>query len=408
MKSVAVVSSLVGGLLACAGCGQSPSAPANTVPVVVNGGPPNVGYVNGLFTTIRVCVPSTTDCQTIDYVLVDTGSIGLRILSSAAGGELSLPLLQQVDSDGNPVVECNAFVTSYTWGPVRLADLTMGGERVHSMAVQVVGDPAFPDVPTSCSASGGASADTLEDLGANAILGVGPYPQDCGGPCADSVTAANTDNPGNVYYACPPTGCQAIALSVAAQVENPVSLLPTDNNGVIIDLPGVPAAGAPSVAGSLVFGIGTEANNSLGNATVLPLDPSTLSLTTVYLGKAYAMSLVDSGSNAMYFLDSATTSLASCTNQETEGFYCPDTAAAVVFTAIQEGIDGATSAVSFSVADADALYANASNFAFDDVAGPSSGGEYFDWGLPFFYGRRVFSAIEGAAAPGGPTPYVAY
>jgi hypothetical protein len=32
----------------------------------------------------------------------------------------------------------------------------------------------------------------------------------------------------------------------------------------------------------------------------------------------------------------------------------------------------------------------------------------FDFGLPFFFGRSVFTAIEGASTPGGTGPYVAF
>ena len=32
----------------------------------------------------------------------------------------------------------------------------------------------------------------------------------------------------------------------------------------------------------------------------------------------------------------------------------------------------------------------------------------FDWGLPFFYGRRVAYAIEGAATSVGTGPYIAF
>ena len=70
-----------------------PAAGNNVQPVVVDGGPTGLGpndYVNGIFTTVKVCAPdSTTNCQTIDHVLVDTGSVGLRLLSTAGGGGLS-------------------------------------------------------------------------------------------------------------------------------------------------------------------------------------------------------------------------------------------------------------------------------------------------------------------------------
>ena len=52
----------------------------NVQPITVNAGPAN-NYANGLFTSVTICVPaSTVSCQTIDGVLVDTGSSGLRVL----------------------------------------------------------------------------------------------------------------------------------------------------------------------------------------------------------------------------------------------------------------------------------------------------------------------------------------
>jgi hypothetical protein len=390
---------------ACGGGGSAGSVPSNGVAVAVNSGP-TVGYVNALLTSITVCVPGTTDCQKIDSVLVDTGSMGLRVLSSGAGGELSLALPLQTDSSGSPIAECNAFVDSYTWGPLRLADITMGDEKAHSVPIQVIGDPSFGAIPTSCSAIGGPSADTLESLGAYAILGVGPFPQDCGEGCAEAPNAANTENPGNVYYACPSAGCQPTAVPVAAQVQNPVSMLPVDNNGVMIDLSSVSAGGATTATGTLVFGIGTQPNNGLGGATVLPIDPGTLTFTTTYSGQSYPMSFIDSGSNAIYFLDSTATDLPACTNSLYNSYYCPDDS--VSFTATNQGTNGATSTVSFAVANAGTLFANQNNLAFADLAGPSGSSEYFDWGLGFFYGRKVFTAIEGAVAPGGQSPYFAY
>ena len=55
-----------------------------------------------------------------------------------------------------------------------------------------------------------------------------------------------------------------------------------------------------------------------------------------------------------------------------------------------------------------ALFTDETNACFADLAGPGAGSDYFDWGLPFFYGRGVFYAIEGASVEGGQTPFVAY
>jgi hypothetical protein len=48
--------------------------------------------------------------------------------------------------------------------------------------------------------------------------------------------------------------------------------------------------------------------------------------------------------------------------------------------------------------------------AFDNVAAPQGAGatQSFDFGLPFFYGRNVFVAIEGKTTTGGVGPYVAF
>src|SRR5208337_1949151 len=76
----------------------------NVQPIVVDAGPPGVGTVNEAFVTVTVCLPNTSTCQNIDHVLVDTGSSGLRLLSSAGGGELNPSLLpNEPDSKGNPL-----------------------------------------------------------------------------------------------------------------------------------------------------------------------------------------------------------------------------------------------------------------------------------------------------------------
>jgi hypothetical protein len=62
--------------------------------------------------------------------------------------------------------------------------------------------------------------------------------------------------------------------------------------------------------------------------------------------------------------------------------------------------------VSFDVENAQTLFANDEAFAYDDLGGP--GPNMFDWGLPFFFGRRVLIAIEGQSTPAGPGPYLAY
>jgi hypothetical protein len=386
--------------LVCVGCGGGGSSPNNSIAgaasnvqsIAVNAGPTG-NYANGLFTSVTVCVPSSSNCQTIDSVLVDTGSYGLRLLSSAGGGALTLTLPQQNGANGNPIGECAPFVSGFTWGPVVSADFTISGEQASSLPVQVV-DPTFAAVPGECQSFGVPEQDTLQLLGANGILGVGPFLQDCGSAC----TQTGSSNPG-LYYECASTTCQVVAESLAQQVQNPVGMFATDNNGVIVELPSVSGT-APTLTGSLVFGIGTQSNNGLGSATVFPLD-SNAEFTTTFNGQSYP-GFVDSGSNALFFLDSSVASLPVCGDDT--AFYCPSSQANL--SASNSASGGATATVDFSVGNADSLFSSPGDSVFATLAGPNPG--TFDWGLPFFFGRNVFTAIESRSTPEGVGPYWAF
>jgi hypothetical protein len=380
---------------ACGGGGasSSTSTPTTTSPtgsnvqaITVDAGPAG-NYSNGVFTSVTVCVPNTSTCQTIDGVLVDTGSSGLRLLSSA----LSVSLPQQNASAGNPVYECLPFVVGYTWGPVQTADIEMAGEKAGSVPIQVISGSAPESSP--CYDNPGGNSDTLEALGANGIVGVGNFPQDCGESCT-AVGSSNFD----LYYECPTTGsgCVVTAESLAEQVQNPVALFSTDNNGVIIELPSV-SAPEVSLSGSLVFGIGTQSNNGLNGATVYPVDDSGNFVTT-FDSTTYNQSFIDSGSNGFFF----PSSISVCND-----FYCPS--ATENLSATNTGYNGTpTGTVKFSVANADDLFNNNPNaFVFGQLAGPSTI-DSFDWGLPFFFGRNVYTAIYGRSTPGGNGPYWAY
>jgi hypothetical protein len=398
--------------LACGGSGSgtSKSTGGNNNQVIAGPGPnvvtltsdsvPTVTYTNGSFVTATLCLPGTQTCQNIDHLLVDTGSFGLRVLSSTGGGGLTLALPQEKDASNNPIGECVQFLdTSFLWGPVMTADVKLSSETASAMPVHVVGDTNFTGVPASCSA-GGIDRDTLQQLGANGILGVGSLQYDCGPATTNGCVPGSRPNPlPGTYYTCPNGVCSPAFAQLAQQVQNPVALFTTDNNGVIVELPSVPSGGAPSVTGALVFGIGTQSNNTLGSASVLTLD-SSLNLTSTFKSVQYSQSFVDSGSNGIFFLDTATTGLPTCPGNSF--FYCPSSTQNL--TATNTGQNGAATTISFSIANAVGL--SASNFVFNDLGGPQSGA--FDWGLPFFLGRNVFVSIAGKSAPGGTTPYVAY
>jgi len=281
---------------------------------------------------------------------------------------------------------------------VATADVKLGGESAANIPVQLIGDETYA-VPTSCT---GTSVTDMTTLGANGILGVGVYAQDCGDACARSATSRA--NPG-LYYGCTSSrACAVASAALAQQVVNPVAAFPVDNTGTIIKLPGIAASGAVTVPGTLTFGIGTAANNGLGSASVLPLDDTGFIGTTFPVGGSTTYtSYLDSGSNGLYFLDSGTANLAACAGQ-LDVFYCPATTTSLEATIV--GTNGTSVTVPFIVGNA-ANFANADN-AFSDLAGPMPGyptdpqAPGFDWGLPFFFGRSVYTAIEGTGTPAGP------
>jgi hypothetical protein len=373
----------------------TPSGP-NVVAVTVDGGPAAAaGSVNTLYTTVTVCVPgSTTQCQAIDHIQVDTGSEGLRILSSVL--TLALPIAQT--STGATLVECTQFVDGYSWGPVAAADVQIGGETASSMPVQVIGGSSLP-VPPACSATG-IEEDTVETFGANGILGIGVFAQDCGAGCVNGNTQPAP------YYTCSSVSCSPVTVSLLNQVPNPVTSFAADNNGTFIELPSVAAGGAATLTGSLIFGIDTQTNNASGSQTVLTVDPNLGEFTTTYNGQPLAESFIDSGSNGYFFNDST---IPVCTNADFSGFYCPSTT--LNLSGVLKSESGTGSAtVNFSVANAQTVGSQNPTFAvLPELGGTySSSPDSFDWGLPFFYGRTVITAIEQHTTKVGTGPYVAF
>ncbi|MGF7134515.1 hypothetical protein P3T40_006019 [Paraburkholderia sp. EB58] len=359
------------------------SSTPNVQPIAVAAAP---GLTRNMLTTsITVCAPGTSNCATIDNIQVDTGSQGLRILASALPASLQLAALP---SGGGTAGECAVFGGGYTWGAVRSADVRMAGQLAASLAIQLIADPTVPTVPSDCAGSG-LAMQTTTLLRSNGILGVGLFAADCGSACANAALP-------RWYYSCTASGArQASIQPLAQQVTNPVSEFALDNNGVVIDLPAVADTGAPSVAGSLIFGIGTQADNVLGGATVLRANSQSGYVTTVSGGQTYSQSYLDSGSNALF--------IANAGLPECGLWYCPATPLSA--TASIAGTDGTISTVAYSIGNSTALF-NSGNNAFDNLAGIT--GNSFGWGLPFFYGRRIYTAIESRLTSAGAGPYYAF
>jgi hypothetical protein len=306
---------------------------------------------------------------------------------------------------------------TFLWGPLSSADIQIAGESAKSVPIQIAnGINVSPVVPADCSL--GMPQNQIVDvpsLGANAIIGVGMFRQDCGIACVNSVPP-----PAGTYYTCSSAGCSNANASLTAQVQNPVWMFASDNNGVILSLPTVPDAGATSATGSLIFGIGTQSNNGLGSASVLHVDSQgnfNVNFQTAASNQTFAGNFIDSGSNGFFFLDSATlenqfavANIPDCPSSSVApGFYCPGSEITFMPTLI--GITasgtpiGSSRTVSFNVANGVNLISSP-NTAFNNLGGPNTG--IFDFGLPFFFGKTVFTAIEGQSTPGGTGPYNAF
>lgn len=390
------------------------TAAANVANLTIDAGPaavtpPNTkpAIANLMYATVTLCVPGTQTCTAVDHVLVDTGSTGLRIFASALPSNFTLP--QRVDSNKNPLAECIQFVDGYSWGPLQTADLKISGETANSLPIQVIGSSNLSTVPSTCSNTGTA-LNTVQSFAANGILGIGNGAQDCGAGCIAINVNGTAQN--NLYYSCPtPQSCTTTTVPVNAQVQNPIVLFAVDNNGSSIVLPTIPSTGALSVNGYLVFGIGTQSNNGLGAAVALQVDSPAFELTTQYGGANYTESYVDSGTN-FYAVPNPNNTITVCSGNSSS-FFCP--ASTLNLSATLVGRNALSSSTSFNIANAVNLFnQNAYNTAFSNLGGPSGTAasrttNTFAWGSPFFFGKTVYTAIEGKVTPSStPTPYVAF
>ena len=378
-----------------------------------------VGYVNEPLVSVTVCLPNhganASVCQTISNILIDTGSYGLRVFSSAIASNVALTQ-QTMTFAGKTVnlAQCAQFGSGATWGAIQNGDVVLGNKTSVNIPIQVINN-SFASMPSGCS----ALSPMTDPCGAgfNGIMGVGVFAQDCGADCNSSNI---TINPG-IYLACDSSQCfnedqsgNALAVPLAQQVVNPIAGMAAGfNNGISFTLPAITSGsgGAAQVSGSFTLGIGVAASNVPGGSVVAyPADPNgatdgqgsdfltTFSGTTYGTPSSQSITFLDSGSNALYFLTNAVTGITVCPGG---GFYCPSSPQNLTATIggyATSGTDSPTVSVAFSVGNADTLPGNFS--AFNNFAGPLGfdNGHGFDWGLPFFFGRTVYVGIKGTTA----------
>lgn len=354
-------------------------------------------YVNEPCVTIAICSPGTATCKTITNVLLDTGSYGLRVFSSLVP---ELGLQQIRDASNRPVAECYPFGGGASdWGPIVRADVRLGGLTASNIPIQLI-DSEFASRPASCT-----NPDTTpEAVGFNAILGVGALTRDCFSPDCVSGDALS-------YWSCAAgdSSCAGpIAVETVNQTANPVAMLPTNNNGLAVQMPAIPETGAGAVSGYAIMGIGTQERNSPPPGTVvLPLDRyGTLS---AEFDGLEAYSFIDSGTWAISLPSKA--GMASCPAPN-EDLLCPAVPTTLTATNIGEG-GTPRSPILFRIRSAYALLSATSNLSFNSLGMASSAlieGMEGDlgWGMPFYFGRTVYVVFAGRPSPLGTGPLNAY
>jgi hypothetical protein len=419
--------SSTGGAAVAEACG--PTAPvvpvssaANVQPIQVNTSLANSNIINTLMMTVTVCNPISNACVSIPNVQVDTGSTGLRLIHSKLA---TLGLTPIIDGAANPIGECLPFADGFVWGGIASAYVKFtNGAVTSSMTIQMIDDDSSQPTPPGPLASMGlAGCNTmLEDtpggipnvqspLGVNGIIGVGLFNQDCGPACAGGALD-------QTYYDCPAgatnsgttTSCTPISMSLAAQVSNPVWLLPTNNNGVLIELPAIGALGETSVDGSMIFGItaaGSGTDNTLASSTPVLAVPDVSSASApagaffaTFQGASGLQGFFDSGSSVYFFADN---NLSTCDG----GFFCPTSTQNL--TANVTGVNGSGGQIEFNIGNPNALFRNGIN-AFNDIGAALSGISQvgaLDLGLPFFYGKTIYTGFENQTTIGPAGPFFA-
>ena len=361
------------------GTTTQPTPIANSVMVTVDS---KYSTINSLYVTLTVCAPGTSNCTTVDHVLVDTGSAGLRLLRSALPSSLGLANATDPNT-GAALAECAEFGSGHAWGPVSTVDLKIAGETASSLPMQIV-DDSYASVPSNCASAGAdMAANGAASFGANGILGVSSLRRDCNALC-DTVADS-------IYYDCAGASCTAVTMQVSNQLPNPISRFASDNNGVALTLPTVPAGGSAAIAGTMTFGINTQSNNALASTVTKYAQDSEGQVNATYAGQPM-FGIIDSGSGAYFFPDST---IQQCpTSFSATTWFCP-TNTLLLTAELSPGV-GAPVPISFSVANAMTLLTT-NNAAFSDVGIDRSlfGQSYLDLGLPYFYGKTIFVGLQG-------------
>jgi hypothetical protein len=270
------------------------------------------------------------------------------------------------------------------------ADVELGGLRASKVPMQVI-EPQSNE-QSLCDSS---ADDDYDPNGYNGMIGIS--------------TALN-DVMQWAYYSCGASGCSNIPTpSTDVLIKNVLALLPEHNNGYLIRLPEVPAEGAKSLDGQIILGIDTSENNrpspnlKLIQAGVDPSESESWGEFYIETGGVKYSSAFDTGTYSYSF---PTTAIPTCEDSPTS--LCPSAPTSIPVDILNSS-GAVTYSVNLSVANFDQL-SSTGNSVFNN------NGEIWSYsvlgrpslilGMPFFYGRTIFFALNQKHTELGTGPWV--
>ena len=369
----------------------TPTSPNLMISVSQNNGSSNIcGNLNIPCVTVTICSPTDSkSCQTVDNILIDSGSVGLRVFNTALGSLASdLPYETSNDEDIGDCVGYGDY--SANWGPVVTAAISLGGQTTTQNVPMQIINASFVDKGTACLTSLGGGyklATSPSQSGYNGILGVAPLVHD---------TVTN-------YFTCTSSQCtESMSLESSLLVSNPIAYLSESyESGITFQFPAIGANGASNVTGYAIFGVGSNNENTFeSGVNIYPISINGncrlfICMQTLLSGTSTHYGFLDTGSNFLYFDDIQIP-------KDSSSFYTPSST--ITLSPNNLSISGVI-ATNLNIANADNLLSN-NNSAFDNIGANLS--SYLDYGLPFFYGKTVYICFDGMTCNGTPGPYWAF
>ncbi len=340
---------------------------------------------NKLFVELTVCNRSH-QCRIVPQVLVDTGSVGVRLSRGALGG---LELDAEKDAEGRPVGAWARFGSGDLWGTVNLAQVRIGKlATLRPIPIQVIDRPERRE--TLPPGYGDPDARLMAIDMANGILGISPQRHQPNGYFVESRSAAG-DDAGSWH---------ATQLQRAMQIANPIADLPVPyDGGSVIRLPEVdPASGDETASGELGLGIGAATDRLFPpHARIVAHQLDAAGMFRAAISGHEFDVLIDSGTNALS-LDLKPLGVALHPRHPyydapaTQQFHL-DVRSGDALVRLQRPL--------YVGATVKYLKANQRHGALPMVVGwdPHASRQINVLGLPFFYGRTVATGLSDTVNP---------